>query len=91
MLVLSAFVAEYGPILIMLEDLHLFDTVSLQLVADAAKSLSQGCLIMASMRPDAGIFKPPNVNQVRLHSTSENHTSNGKLQEGPLHAWHLTD
>ena len=64
LLVLSAFVAEYGPILIIMEDLHHFDTVSLQLVADTLRSLSQGCLIIASMRPGAGIFKPVTTNQV---------------------------
>lgn len=63
-LLLSAFAAEYGPILIILEDLHLFDTVSLQLVADTAKTLVHGCLVIASMRPNAGIFKPANNNQV---------------------------
>lgn len=58
LLVLSAFIHEYGPVLIILEDIHLLDTVSLQLMANIVNKLPSGCLLVASRRPNAGIFDP---------------------------------
>ena len=39
MLVLYAFACEYGPLVILLEDLHLYDTISLQLAAQVSFAL----------------------------------------------------
>jgi len=64
LLMLSAFVYKYGPILIFLEDLHLFDVTSLQLVAEAVRNLPYSCLLVVSRRPNAGIFQPPTSTQV---------------------------
>lgn len=63
LLVLSAFVMEYGPVLILMEDVQFFDTVSLQLLADFTITKLSGCLIIASRRPDSGIFNPKNNSQ----------------------------
>ena len=64
MLVLSAFVTEYGPVLIILEDLHLFDLMSIELVADVGRALPSNCLLVTSQRPNAGSFKPISSSQV---------------------------
>ena len=66
LLVLSAFVYKYGPILVILEDLHLFDATSLNLVAEAVRELPHSFLLVASGRPNAGIFQTPSTTQVPL-------------------------
>ena len=64
MLLLCAFAHEYGPFIILLEDLHLFDAPSLQLVAEVAQELSCSCLLVATLRPNSGIFEPSSSTQV---------------------------
>lgn len=53
---LQAFAQEYNSILILLEDIHLFDTISLQLVTDVTQQLPAECLILTTYRPSSGIF-----------------------------------
>ena len=82
--ILSAFIEDHGPVLFMLENLHLFDTVSLQLVADSVRSIPQGCLIITSLRPEAGIFKPANANQACINFYSLNDMSlTNYIQDNP--------
>lgn len=52
----QAFAVEYDKVLILMEDIHYFDTISLQLVADAVQNLSPYCLIITTLRPSSGIF-----------------------------------
>ena len=64
LLMISTFVFEYGPVLIILEDIQLFDSVSLRLMADVLKALPSSCLLISSRRPNAGIFDPTFSSQV---------------------------
>lgn len=61
---MSAFVHEYGPILILFDDIHLFDTISLWLLAEAVEQLGSSCLVIATRRPDSGIFEAVTTSQV---------------------------
>ena len=46
----------YGPLLILLEDLHFFDILSWQLGVMVAKKLEDCCLIITTVRPRDGIL-----------------------------------
>ena len=71
MLVLCAFAREYGPFIILLEDLRLFDALSLQLVAEVAQQLNGSCLLVATLRPNSGIFEPASSTQVAILKSSK--------------------
>lgn len=49
---LGAFVAAHGPTMLLFDDLHLFDRLSLQLLADVASMPRSACLVIATRRPD---------------------------------------
>lgn len=46
----------YGPLAIMLEDLHHFDTTSWSFLTTVVEHLSQEVLIVTTMRPDDGVL-----------------------------------
>ena len=56
MCILRSFAEEYNPMLILLEDIQFFDTISLQLVADTVQQLSAHCLVITTQRPNSGMF-----------------------------------
>lgn len=54
--VLREFVGAYGPLAIMLEDLHHFDTTSWAFLTTVVENLSQQVLIVTTMRPNDGVL-----------------------------------
>ncbi len=54
--VLKEFVAAYGPLAIMLEDLHHFDSISWQFLTTVVENLSEQVLVVTTMRPDDGVL-----------------------------------
>lgn len=54
--VLREFVGAYGPLAIMLEDLHHFDTTSWSFLTTVVEHLSQEVLIVTTMRPNDGVL-----------------------------------
>lgn len=62
--IVREFTALYGPIIILLENLHEFDTWSWQLLVKVAEVLSPSVLILATTRPN----EPPAItSSVHLH------------------------
>ncbi len=53
---LKEFVAAYGPLAIMLEDLHHFDSISWQFLTTVVENLSEQVLVVTTMRPDDGVL-----------------------------------
>ncbi|MEW5302996.1 MAG: hypothetical protein WDW36_005729 [Sanguina aurantia] len=66
--VLELFIQLYGPALVLLENMHEFDTWSWQLLLKVAEMLSSSCLVVATTRPN----EPP------VSSASSNHHLHGK-------------
>jgi len=54
--VLKEFVAAYGPLAIMLEDLHHFDSISWHFLTTVVENLSEQVLVVTTMRPDDGVL-----------------------------------
>ncbi|KAG2432750.1 hypothetical protein HYH02_012884 [Chlamydomonas schloesseri] len=50
--VMQEFISLYGPTLVLLENLHDFDTWSWQLLVKAAEVLTTDCMILATTRPN---------------------------------------
>lgn len=50
--VMQEFISLYGPTLVLLENLHDFDTWSWQLLVKAAEVLASDCMILATTRPN---------------------------------------
>lgn len=48
--------AAYGPLAVMLEDLHHFDTISWQFLTTVVEKLSDQVLVVTTMRPDDGVL-----------------------------------
>ncbi len=48
--------AAYGPLAIMLEDLHHFDSISWQFLTTVVENLSEQVLVVTTMRPDDGVL-----------------------------------
>lgn len=46
----------YGPLAIMLEDLHHFDTTSWAFLSTVVEKLSQEVLVVTTMRPNDGVL-----------------------------------
>ena len=53
---LKEFVAAYGPLAIMLEDLHHFDSISWQFLTTVVENVSDQVLVVTTMRPDDGVL-----------------------------------
>jgi hypothetical protein len=68
---LQEFISLYGPTLILLENLHDFDTWSWQLLVKAAELLSTDCLILATTRPND------------LPAVGSSHHLHGKVSAAP--------
>lgn len=52
--ILKEFVAAYGPLVILLEDLHHFDTLSWGFLVSVAQLLDDRLVVVATMRPNDG-------------------------------------
>ncbi len=50
--VMQEFISLYGPTLVLLENLHDFDTWSWQLLVKAAEVLTTDCMLLATTRPN---------------------------------------
>lgn len=53
--------SEYGPVVIFLDDMHVADTMSWQLLVKVVEHIadgSQSLVVVAAMRPDEGAFMP---------------------------------
>ena len=56
MQILKEFVGAYGPLAIMLEDLHHFDSISWSFLTTVAEKLSDQVLVVTTMRPNDGVL-----------------------------------
>ncbi|KAL3159729.1 hypothetical protein ABBQ38_010135 [Trebouxia sp. C0009 RCD-2024] len=54
--VLKEFVGAYGPLAIMLEDLHHFDSISWSFLTTVAEKMSDQVLMVTTMRPNDGVL-----------------------------------
>ena len=48
--------AAYGPLAIMLEDLHHFDSISWSFLSTVAEKMSDQVLVVTTMRPNDGVL-----------------------------------
>lgn len=48
--------AAYGPLAIMLEDLHHFDSISWSFLTTVAEKMSNEVLVVTTMRPNDGVL-----------------------------------
>ena len=48
--------AAYGPLAIMLEDLHHFDSISWQFLTTVVEKMSDQVLVVTTMRPNDGVL-----------------------------------
>ena len=53
----------YGPLAIMLEDLHHFDTTSWAFLTTVVENLNQQVLIVTTMRPNDGVLAATNQHE----------------------------
>lgn len=53
-MVLRAFISAYGPLILVLENLHNFDPTSWQMLVQVQEVLKQGCLLITTTRPLRG-------------------------------------
>ena len=54
--ILKEFVGAYGPLAIMLEDLHHFDSISWGFLTTVAEKMSDQVLVVTTMRPNDGVL-----------------------------------
>ena len=66
LIVLREWTLLYGALLVLLDDFDRADALSWQLLAQVAEQPSLAVLVVASIRPNDGIFAPPGIGQVCL-------------------------
>ena len=54
--ILKEFVGAYGPLAIMLEDLHHFDSISWSFLTTVAEKMSDQVLVVTTIRPNDGVL-----------------------------------
>ena len=70
--IIASFVSLYGPVLMLLEDVHHFDTVSLQLLGILAGALPEGLMLIASKRPPSLVKSDDSNKQVAPRLSPKN-------------------
>lgn len=67
--VLKEFVAAYGPLAIMLEDLHHFDSISWHFLTTVVENMSHQVMVVATMRPNDGVLSVASRHEEGTQST----------------------